>query len=75
MLVVLIEARSEVLREDNAETLSSIGIVGLAQMLRGKYREAEAMHRQTLALREKVLGHKHPHTLTSMNDLAEVLIS
>ncbi|KAF2818040.1 hypothetical protein CC86DRAFT_310088, partial [Ophiobolus disseminans] len=39
----------------------------------GKYKEAEAMHRQTLALKEKVLGPEHPDTLTSMNNLASVL--
>ena len=31
------------------------------------------MHRQALELREKVLGKEHPHTLTSMNNLAFVL--
>ena len=31
------------------------------------------MHRQTLELREKVLGKEHPNTLTSMNNLANVL--
>jgi hypothetical protein len=31
------------------------------------------MHRQTLAGYEKVLGHEHPSTLTSMNNLAAVL--
>lgn len=44
MLVVLIEVRNKVLREEDAETLSSIGMVGLARELRGKYKEAEAMH-------------------------------
>jgi hypothetical protein len=33
------------------------------------------MHRLTLAQREKVLGHEHPHTLGSMNNLAGVLDS
>ena len=28
----------------------------------GKYKEAEDMHRQTLALRGKVLGSEHPDT-------------
>ena len=28
------------------------------------------MHRQTLALREKVFGGEHPSTLTSMSNLA-----
>ncbi|KAK4220475.1 kinesin light chain 1, partial [Podospora fimiseda] len=31
------------------------------------------MHRQVLQLYEKVLGKEHPHTLTSMNNLALVL--
>jgi hypothetical protein len=39
----------------------------------GKYEEAEAMHRQTLATREKVLGREHPDTLTSVYCLAHLL--
>ncbi|KAB5581164.1 hypothetical protein GE09DRAFT_1256464 [Coniochaeta sp. 2T2.1] len=41
----------------------------------GKYKEAEAMYRQTLELRQKVLGAEHPDTLASMNNLAHVLYS
>jgi hypothetical protein len=39
----------------------------LAEVLnsQGKYEEAEPMYRQTLARREKVLGHMHPDTLES----------
>jgi len=33
------------------------------------------MHRQTLQLKEKVLGKEHPSTLDSMNNLALVLSS
>jgi tetratricopeptide (TPR) repeat protein len=40
----------------------------------GKYEEAEAMNRQTLALYETVLGREHPFTLTSMSNLALVLV-
>jgi hypothetical protein len=40
---------------------------------RGKYKEAEEMHRQSLGLRETVLGKEHPSTLTSTNNLASVL--
>jgi tetratricopeptide (TPR) repeat protein len=49
----------------------------LAQVLNreGKYEEAEAMLRQTLAIGEKVLGREHPDTLASMNNLALVLDS
>ena len=39
----------------------------------GKYEQAEEMHRQALGQRERVLGKEHPDTLTSMNNLAEVL--
>jgi tetratricopeptide (TPR) repeat protein len=39
----------------------------------GKYEEAEAMHRQALEAREKVLGREHPDTLTSVNSLAYLL--
>jgi hypothetical protein len=41
----------------------------------GKYEEAEAMNRQTLALRETVLGHEHPETLISVYCLAYLLAS
>jgi tetratricopeptide (TPR) repeat protein len=73
MATVSMEVRSEVLGEDDAETLNSMDTVGLARRLRGKYEEAEAINRQTLARMEKVLGHEHPYTLTSMNNLAQVL--
>jgi hypothetical protein len=73
MSVTSMEMRSEVLGEKSAETLSSMGMVGLTWSLGGKYEEAEAMHRQTLATREKVLGRKHPDTLTSVYCLAHLL--
>jgi hypothetical protein len=41
----------------------------------GKYEEAEAMNRETLAQKEKVLGREHPSTLTSISNLAGVLNS
>jgi tetratricopeptide (TPR) repeat protein len=73
MLMVSMEVRSEVLGEEDVETLSSMEMVGQARASRGKYREAEAMNRQTLARYEKVLGHEHPDTLASMSNLALVL--
>jgi Tetratricopeptide repeat len=47
----------------------------LASVLRyqGKHEQAEEIHRQTLKLRERVLGKEHPDTLTSMNNLALML--
>jgi hypothetical protein len=41
----------------------------------GKYEQAEEMYRQVLGLSETVLGKEHPFTLTSMNNLATVLIN
>jgi hypothetical protein len=41
----------------------------------GKYEDAEAMNRQTLALKETVLGREHPSTLTSLYCLAYILAS
>jgi hypothetical protein len=66
MSTLSMKVRSEVLSEESAETLSNMGMVGLARGLGGKYKEAEAMHRQTLARRENVLGREHPNTLTSV---------
>ncbi|KAJ5660387.1 hypothetical protein N7507_006838 [Penicillium longicatenatum] len=41
----------------------------------GRYKEAEAMHQRALEAREKVLGHEHPDTLTSVSNLGSVLDS
>jgi len=40
---------------------------------RGRYKEAEEMHRRELRLSETVLGNEHPSTLTSMNNPASML--
>jgi hypothetical protein len=73
MSTTSMEVRREVLGGESIETLSSMGMVGLARNLGGKYEEAEAMHRQTLAICEKVLEREHPNRWTSMNNLANVL--
>ena len=39
----------------------------------GRYNEAERIQRQTLELKERVLGHEHPSTMDSMKNLAVVL--
>ncbi|KAH9879735.1 hypothetical protein IAQ61_001554 [Plenodomus lingam] len=70
MSVMSMEARSEVFGEDNMETLRSMEMVGVARELSGKYKEAEAMDRQTLARREKLLGHEHLATLANIYSLA-----
>jgi hypothetical protein len=45
--------------------------LGLCFYLQGKYAQAEAMDRQTLQLKETVLGKDHPDTLASMMSLAK----
>jgi hypothetical protein len=47
--------------------------VGCCFQTKGQYAEAEAMHRQTLQLQERVLGKEHPNTLGSMMGLASSL--
>jgi hypothetical protein len=63
----------KVLGKEHPSTLSSMNNLGLVLGSQGKYKEAEAMHRQTLQLKEKVLGKEHPSTLDSMNNLELVL--
>ncbi|EMD95883.1 hypothetical protein COCHEDRAFT_1089155, partial [Bipolaris maydis C5] len=41
----------------------------------GQYALAETSHRKASSLRKEVLGLEHPHTLTSMTNLARVLES
>jgi tetratricopeptide (TPR) repeat protein len=52
-----------------------MSMMNLASSLdqQGKYAEAEAMNRQTLQLKETVLGKDHPDTLMSMMNLASSL--
>jgi len=57
--------------EAKGELLSSIGS-SLHRL--GKYQESCTIHRQSFKLREIMLGKDHPSTLTSMNNLAEVLL-
>jgi hypothetical protein len=47
--------------------------VGLVLENPGRYKAAEAMHRQTQAVRELVLEKEHLDTLMSINSLGEVL--
>jgi hypothetical protein len=42
--------------------------------VRSKCEQAEETHRQALGLQETVVGKEHPDTLTSMANLARVLI-
>lgn len=61
------------LGKEHPNTLMSMNSLASALSKQGKNAEAEAMHRETLALGEKVLGKEHPDTLISMSNLAQAL--
>jgi primosomal replication protein N len=61
------------LSKEHPSTLDSMNNLANVLDSQGKYEEAEAMHQQTLQLKEKVLGKEHPSTPESINNLALVL--
>jgi tetratricopeptide (TPR) repeat protein len=63
-------ARRGILSEKHEDTLSSMGMVGLAYSLAGRWREAADIEFKTMEGSKTVLGLTHPNTLTSMNNLA-----
>jgi len=48
------------------ETLTTMSNLALVLDSQGKYAEAETMNRQTLELKEEVLGKTHPETRPSV---------
>ncbi|KAF2181395.1 hypothetical protein K469DRAFT_262846 [Zopfia rhizophila CBS 207.26] len=70
MSVMSMKVRTELFGKENAETLSSMAMVGLARMVRGRWEEAEELNVQVMETRKRVLGEEHPDTLASMNNLA-----
>jgi hypothetical protein len=56
MSTVSMEVRRELCGEEGADTLSSMELIGQARDRGGRWKEAELMNRQTLALKETVLG-------------------
>jgi tetratricopeptide (TPR) repeat protein len=73
----VLRSREQKLGKENPATLTSMNGVALALGSQGKYVEAEVMHREMLALSEKISGMKYSDTLTlqSMNNLAHALSS
>jgi hypothetical protein len=59
--------------EEHPDTLWSANNLGQVLRYQMKFKEAEAMHRQTLELREMLHGRAHPDTLQSIHNLALVL--
>jgi hypothetical protein len=55
---------------DHPDTLCSMNNLAEVLSRQGNYAEAEAMHQQTLKLKDDVLGKDHPNTLRRMMGLA-----
>jgi tetratricopeptide (TPR) repeat protein len=58
---------------DSADCAALLGSAGGYFLGRGAYSQAVRSLRDALAIREKVLGHEHPYTAGSLNDLAVLL--
>ncbi len=43
------------------------------QVARGRYTDAEPLHKRSLAIREKTLGPEHPDVATSLENYAALL--
>ncbi|KAK1948629.1 tetratricopeptide repeat domain protein, partial [Colletotrichum sublineola] len=68
-----LELSKKVLGLENPSTLTSMSNLVLVFDSQGRHDEAEQMHRQTLEMREKVLGPNCPLTLNIRHDLAASL--
>lgn len=53
--------------------ISLLDRIGRCEHSLGRYQSAEVAHRQVLEQRKAMLGKEHPHTLTSMNNVALAL--
>ena len=62
-----------VLRPEHPNTFATKGNLAGSMSGQGKYPEAEALGRQVLEARERVLGPEHPDTLTTKRMLADSL--
>jgi hypothetical protein len=55
---------------EHNETLSSMGLIGLAYSLGGRWKEAKELEIQVMKTRQRILGKEHPDTLISIVNLA-----
>ncbi|KAI4086070.1 MAG: hypothetical protein L6R37_008444, partial [Teloschistes peruensis] len=70
-----LDVRKKILGPEHKGTLTSMGLVGLAYSLGGRWKEAEELQVQVMETTKRVLGEEHPFTLSSMNNLAFTLKS
>ncbi|UJS21207.1 MAG: toll/interleukin-1 receptor domain-containing protein [Candidatus Brocadia sp.] len=66
-------ARQLVNRGDDIPTANITGWLAGYDHLYGAYRSAEMLLRRELDIRNRILGDVHPHTLRTMNNIAETL--
>ena len=69
---IAMKVRKKMLGQEHEETLSSIGMVGLAYSLGGGWKEAEELQVQVIEITKRVLGEEHPDTLSSIANLASI---
>jgi len=65
-----LEVRKKILGQEHEETLRSMGMVGSAYSLGGRWKEAEELEVGVMETTKRVLGKEHPDTLSSMANLA-----
>jgi len=70
-----LDIRRRVLGNEHADTLRSIGTMGLLLMYQGRLTEAEPYNREALDGFRRVLGDEHPETLTNLGNLGSLLES
>ena len=66
-------ARCLRLGEEHIDALVCKSNLATSLLRQGKYADAEAMEREVLGVRKRVLGEEHPDTLTSASILASFL--
>jgi hypothetical protein len=67
--------RTSLLGGEHEEVINSTGILGRAYWLDGRWKKAEQLLVQVMETSKMKLGADHPHTLTSMVNLAFTLES
>src|SRR3989440_2742125 len=70
-----LEKAAHVFEQGGNQVDYSAALNNLAELYRaqGNYAQAEALYQRALAMREQVLGPRHPDTASSLNNLASLL--
>ena len=71
--IELLSARLQAERMSGQATNLTLSTLGTELQVQGKYDEAEPMYREALEVARAALGSRHPHTLTSTNNLGLLL--